>query len=301
MPSVVTRMLSGAAALVVAQSLISSARAAMIVDESFLTGATPSAGEYTSGATLGTQSPTVAGFTGTWLQSTGGGTVQAASLSTSYSSTEFDTPTGGSLVIAAAGHRVSRLFDSSVTSLMGTGSTGTVYLSFLAQFGGQGGFNYAALELGGDGSDGTRALDGSDGTRALGVGIVGATGIGFKVNSNASVFMPSPTVAANQTYTFLVKINFSSTAASDSLTMWVNPALGGVGDPMGGVAATGLNLRAVNRLQIASFNGSNSIFDEVRIGTSLQDVTAVPEPSSAALLAGSACIGLALARRRRRA
>ena len=289
--SVTTRILTGAAALVIAQSLISHAVAATIVHEAFLTGATPSAGEYTSGATLGAQNPTQAGFTGTWLQSTGGGTVQASSLSTSYAPTEFDTPIGGSLVLAN-GNRVSRLFDSSVTSLMGTTSTGTVYVSFLARFGGNAGFNFSSFELGGDGNDNTRALS---------VGILNSTGIGFKVNSGSNFFISSPAVVPNQTYTFVLKIGFSSTAASDSVTLWVDPVLGGVGDPTGGVSATGLDLRAVSRMQFGNFSGSSSIYDEVRIGTSLQDVTAVPEPSSAALLAGSACIGLALARRRRRA
>ncbi len=291
MTSVITRILPGAAALVVAQSLISSAGAATIVDEAFLTGATPSAGEYTSGATLGSQNPTQPGFTGAWQQSTGGGTVQASSLATSYASTDYDTPTGGSLVLANF-NRVSRLFDSSVTSLVSTTSTGTLYLSFLAQFGGNAGFNFSSLELGGDGNDSTRALA---------VGILNSTGIGFQVNSGSNFFVSNPAVVPNRTYTFVLKIGFSSTAASDSVTLWVDPVLGGVSDPTGGVSATGLDLRNISRLQFGNFSGSSSIYDEVRIGTSLQDVTAVPEPSSAALLAGSACIGLALARRRRRA
>jgi hypothetical protein len=94
---------------------------------------------------------------------------------------------------------------------------------------------------------------------------------------------------------FVVKFDLSAAAASDSVTVWLNPTLGGVGDPTGGIAVSGVDL-AWNTLMFSDYDGNSAAWDEVRWGTDFNSVTTIPEPTSALL--GSFGV-LALLRRRR--
>lgn len=283
-----TPLVSPSLALCIAVAGVShAAHAAVLASESFLTGANPSAGEYTAGA-INAQNPTVSGFTGTWSgTSSTQPTVSLTGLADS--DPNYLAPSGGSLV-SGAQQRVIRGFDTNLTNTFAGNST--VYMSILANFsGGLGAWNYAAFEVGSNG--------GADASKALAIGIDStvASNFMYQVNNGSKVSLGVTSNAA--THLFLMRFDMSTTAVSDSLRMWVDPDLsGGPGsDPSGGVSVTGLNLVTINNFRIGSGAGGNS-FDEIRFGTTLADVGVVPEPSSA-LLGGLGAMAL-LRRRRQR-
>lgn len=263
---------------------------AQLANDPFLTGATPANGEYSVGA-VQTQNPTVGGFTGDWSSTGGSGNVQSSSLS--YSASGYTAPTGGSLSLNDW-NRVGRLFDSSVVNSFSTSSSGTLYLSFLLQSDGAGN-GYQSFELyGGGWNDGTqRAFQLGSG----GWGDFNGGQFGFKENSGGPI---SDLGAVNTGVNlFLVRFDLGTGAGADSVTAWMNPTLtGGLSDPTGGVTVSGLDLRSVDRMSVATFGGgANLNADEIRLGTSLLSVTAVPEPAAISLLALGG-LGLLMARRK---
>jgi hypothetical protein len=103
----------------------------------------------------------------------------------------------------------------------------------------------------------------------------------------------------------------------DALDLWINPSQGeldafsisgvladlGTVDSSLSVVSTTVNFSDTSGVYLRASNSAttNWTADELRIGTTLADVaaSAVPEPASAAMLAGLAGLGLVLARRRR--
>jgi hypothetical protein len=234
-------------------------QAAPLANDPFLTGSTPANGQYAVAA-LGAQNPAVFGFTGAW---SGGGKVNATNLV--YSNPNYTAPSGGSISTTSA-NRWWRSLNSTVRSALSPTADGTVYMSIVAKFGGgSGSWGYAAFELGTSGIDAQKAL-------AIGIDNSVANFM-YQINNGTktSLGMAKDT----GTHLFLVKFVLSSTANSDAVTMWVDPVLGGAGDPSGGVAVTGVDLLAINDFHIGSGAAANS-FDEIRIGTTLLDVTTTP-------------------------
>ena len=267
--------------------------------------------ESFSGYTAGVQideganlpSPAVGGYTGSWTATNFG--TQQPSITTgslTYSDPLYlgssgdkagvpNNTTGGEITSANSG-RVYRSLDStlSVTSTTAT----TLYLSFLFQSGQETGITtYQTLHL----NQGTNG----DANRTFDIGItdngnLDGNEFGFGVNGNYGVGTAQELGAANSTVNlFVVKFDLSAAAASDSLTVWLNPTLGGVGDPAGGISISGVDL-AWNTLMFSDYEGNSAAWDEVRWGTDFNSVT-VPEPGSALL--GSFGV-LALLRRRRK-
>lgn len=247
-------------AIIVAASLGGTvASATPLANDPFLTGSTPANGEYAVGA-LGAQNPSVFGFSGAW---SGGGTVTATNLI--YSNPNYTASSGGSISTTSA-NRWIRSLNSTVRSALSTTADGTVYLSIVAKFGGgSGSWGYAAFELG---------TSGIDAQKALAVGIDNSVA-NFMYQINNGTKTSLGVVKDTATHLFLVKFVLSSTASSDAVTIWIDPVLGGAGDPTGGVTATGLNVLAMNDFSIGSGAAANS-FDEIRIGTTLLDVTTPP-------------------------
>ena len=106
----------------------------------------------------------------------------------------------------------------------------------------------------------------------------------------------------------LLKMDLDGTAATDTLSLWVDPNIGAGEGGLGTAMATwtSANLDAINgfRFQMGNSNASGIngqvIFDELRIGTTFADaVTGVPEPTILTLVAvGSGLMLLGLRRKR---
>jgi hypothetical protein len=103
---------------------------------------------------------------------------------------------------------------------------------------------------------------------------------------------------------FALKYDYDNT----SISFFYNPAPGsseGSLNPLGSITATSNNLATVHmnladiRIQTNNIYSGTVSFDEFRIGNTFADVAPIPEPSSAAALAGLATLGLAALRRRR--
>lgn len=261
------------------------ASAAIIVSDPFLTGGS----NYdTTAATITGQGPAVTGMTGNWLAGSPGN-FPVATVGLNYTGANYVAEAGGSLSKNGSG-RLGRL----LTTPYDNASTATVYLSFLMQTPTTFSGDYRALELHNGGF-----VDNTHREFQLGFhqgDFNSTTNYGVRLNnSNAT----RAVLGANNSGVnlFVAKFVFSTTTNADSVTVWHNPDLTGSGDPTGGTTLTGFDV-AFDRISVAGFSGPASSWDEIRIGTSFDDIrlVVVPEPS-AALLGGLGM--LALLRRRR--
>lgn len=272
--------------LVLSSSLI---RAAVLSHDSF--------SGYTAGELPFTTSPAVAGYTGNWSDVDFGNAEPAVTVgSLSYSDPLYAGSSGDRVTVAtntvsgeinaANSGRVFRMLDS--TLAVSDTTAGTLYMSFLFQSGQQtGATTYQMLSL--------YNTNTADANRNFDVGITDSPGqTGLAYNFGADNAYTSTGVATNTTvHLFVVKFDLSATAASDSITVWVDPTLG-AGDAAGGTTVSGKNL-TWDRLTFSDYDGNSAAWDEVRFGTDFNSVT-IPEPSAALL--GSLGV-LALFRRRK--
>jgi hypothetical protein len=266
--------------------MASTASAAIIVSDSFLTGGS----NYNTGsATITGQGPAVTGMTGNWLAGTAGN-FPVVTTGLNYTGTNYIAEDGGSLSRGTGSARLGRL----LTTPYDNASTGTVYLSFLMQTPNTFSGDYRALELHNGGF-----VDGTHREFQLGfqsTDFNSTTNYGVRLNNSNTTRAVLGTNNSGVNL-FVAKFVFSTTTNADSVTVWQNPDLTGSGDLTGGTTLTGFDM-AFDRISMAAFNGPATSWDEVRIGTSVDDIrlVVVPEPS-AALLGGLGV--LALLRRRR--
>lgn len=253
---------------------------------------------YTAGELPDNAAPAVAGYTGNWTATNFGSQQPSITVgSLVYSDAQYagssgdkvtvPTNTTGGEITASNSGRVYRSLDSTVAAT--ATSQGALYLSFLFQSGQEtGATTYQTLHLN-QGTDG-------DANRTFDIGITNNGGFnGLQYNFGVNGAYTGTGVTTDTTVRlFVVKFDLSSAAASDSVTVWTNPTLGGVGDPTGGVTVSGVNL-VWNSLMFSDYDGNSAAWDEVRFGTDFNSVT-VPEPGAALL----GCLGaLSLLRRRR--
>lgn len=278
-----------------ALALASTAHAALISTDSF--------SGYTLGELPSTTSPAVAGYTGNWTDvDFGDAEASVISGSLTYSNPLYlgssgdrvgvATNTAGGEINAGNSGRVFRLLDSSLAVTAAT--SGTRYLSFLFQSGQEtGASTYQMLDL--------YDTNTADANRNFTAGLTmngGNTGTFY--NFGVDEAYTSTGVAANtDVHLFVVKFDLSATAASDSVTVWIDPTLGS-NDPSFGLTVTGKDI-SFDRLGFSDYEGNSAAWDEINWGTTFNDVTlaAVPEPSTFAALAGLAVLGAATLRRRR--
>jgi hypothetical protein len=140
---------------------------------------------------------------------------------------------------------------------------------------------------------------------------INQTGNLFARGNGASNVLVGPTVYGTGTYFLVAQIQNDGTS-NDSIRLWVNPSLNGLGaaDFVFNAASAGgspnfyvsENASYGSRGVVLDFisngmvAGSTSV-DEIRIGTTLQDVGLIPEPSAALLLIAGGCLS-GLRRRR---
>lgn len=269
-------------------ALASQGRAAVISREQFLTGSNAAAGQYNI-ADVVVQGPTVQGYTGNYLAGSSSPDVVAGGLSFSNASGTVASSGGALQAVNANGDRAGRVLSSPVTS----STTGTLYLGFLLQLSSTDASVYRAFELHDGGFDDAA-------NRKLQVGLTstdfGNTNFGLRLFSNNS-FRIDLGAADTNTNLFVVKFQLGSTTNADSVTVYRNPT--NLTQEAGNTAAGTLSNFdfTFDRTSLAAFGGTGTITaDEVRIGTTWQDATTVPEPAAAGLL-GLGALGL-LARRR---
>jgi hypothetical protein len=122
----------------------------------------------------------------------------------------------------------------------------------------------------------------------LGTGVT-AVSPASRVFDGAHNYTPGSTLFLVLSYTF------GANAADDVARLWVNPIPGSLESANVPVVTTPLGIADVTNNQVQGFflrNNSvqpaSTVIDNLRIGTSWEDVTPVPEPSSATLLVLSA-------------
>lgn len=164
-------------------------------------------------------------------------------------------------------------------------STDTVYYSFLAQSDSTAGFNGLNIYNGG--------------TENLGVGKNSGSGNFSAFQPNGDIGAPATTLDSD-VHLFVVKVEYNAGANNDVSTVWLDPdvTLDEASQAAGSfsvLAAADQNFNQFRLRGNATWN-----FDEIRFGTTFEDVTPqipVPEPATASLLA---LCGMGLAARRRR-
>ncbi len=265
-----------------------SAQVTPLVEDSFETGT----GGYTTGVNLNGQAPSsTTGFTGSWTNTSGGFQVQSTGLS--YGSL---VTSGGAAFATGSNARIGRLLQTTYDSTF----SGTLYFSFLMQLESVGG-HYQALEFHNGGfSDGTHRQF----LIASGGNITGLSNDVFAYRfTDGTSSTPFGTADTNVNM-FVVKLELSASAGSDSITIYRNPTdLLVEGNNTITANASGQDI-VFDRITLAFFpagevDPSSVTFDELRLGTSFASVTPVPEPRSAATLLGLVALGMVGLNRRR--
>ena len=180
-----------------------------------------------------------------------------------------------------------------LTTAYDNSSTGTVWISWLYQQANTTDTTYRALELHNGITEGSPLPDAN---RVFHAGHSGGdfgsnTEFGFRVNNDNGLQATTGVAVNTDVNLFILKIELSDVANSDSVTLWVNPAdFSSEGALGSGTTVSGFDLQ-FDQVTLADFGGSELSLDEIRIATTLADATPVPEPTSMALLAlGSACL-----------
>jgi hypothetical protein len=232
---------------------------------------------YTAGAELPGQNPTIVGYTGGWTD-VAFGNAEPAVIAGSLTYGGANYAAGGGDMVGkgadtagiGAGNsgRVERLLDS---ALVVTDSTaGTVYLSWLFKTGNENAAAqanvYQTLAL----WNGTGATDSlRDFEAGIAAGDFATTNYGFRVDNNAPANLNL--APDSNVHLIVAKFTLSATAASDSVTVWIDPVLG-AGEPAGGVTVSGKDL-AFDRLVLSDFASNSSAWDDIRWGAAFDDVT----------------------------
>jgi len=106
-------------------------------------------------------------------------------------------------------------------------------------------------------------------------------------------------MTASATSLVLFRIDFSA-AGNDTLSLWVDPDVNNLGTAATVSSENWLGASGITSVSVFSYNGLRPLVDNVRLSDdadAFAQVTGVPEPSSAALIA-LASVAFACGRRR---
>jgi hypothetical protein len=128
--------------------------------------------------------------------------------------------------------------------------------------------------------------------------------VGFRINAgvieaviNGAITSTGVSLSNGVTGLLVGRISFSDTANSDTLSLWLNPAIQDTLVPTGAIASVTGDIHS-DRLKIPTLGfrgggGFTGTVDEIRIGTTFNDVVAVPEPATlTVVLAGLGVLGM---------
>jgi hypothetical protein len=196
----------------------------------------------------------------------------------------------GGNTLTTAGGAITGAIDT--TAILTTAqTTGTVWTSFLVQYTVSPFVEFARVQIQSGGTEMFQLAADRDATNNFYMSR--RAGAGGNLNTSTGV-----SIVEDQTFLIVGKLNLTAQTAD----FWVNPTLS-LSDPTSPQASFTTTGLALDRLQLIFNSTANVTFDEVRLGTTFNDVTpfttAVPEPSSYAALAGAALLGFTLIRRRR--
>lgn len=237
--------------------------------DNFDTGANPAAGEYTAGATLLGQNPSIVGWSGPWNDGFGGANLQVVETGLSFNTLPVS---GGAVQTSADANRAGRNLSNPVD-----GSTvRTQYFSFLMQA--EGATNGSQITYGGLELHNANGL--GDGDRQFQI-VVGENLDGVSQTSNYSAVLfnsDDPQFAADLgpndglTNFFVAKFEFSDIDNMDSVSVYRNPSL--AAEPANAdFSSTGFNIN-INSTTFARFGLAGTFtFDELRFGSTYESVT----------------------------
>jgi len=274
---------------------VGSAQAQLFVDP-FLSGSTPSSGEYADGAALDGANPTVNGFDGAWSANndtnngqfvTTSGGLTYSGLGTSGGAVDWNrSNSGGGFV---ANKNWSRNYSGSIAGSTQTEVWGSLLFRYNSTYQGTSNFDY---------NWGNAFL-----TPNLVITVDDTNG------DSISFATQSANVTLDADTTYLILWKSVGDFANDTLDVWLNPDLSGgesgIGDGnlidfTGGYRSndTTVGTALDGSFSFGGGTSQSATYDEFRIGASFADVAPVPEPSAGLLFV----IGLgALCLRRRKA
>jgi len=244
-------------------------QAVQISADPFLTGVE----NYSAGINnLVTQGPAITGYSGNWLPAYGG----AQSPDVLEASLDYPglTSTGGAISYTNGGNgRCGRVLSTSY----GNSYSGSIYVGVLVQLE-TASSDYRAFELheGGFDDGGNRRLQIAVG-ESVG-GLVPTSDFALRINETTGMSLGAHDTDVNL---FVIRIDFSDAAASDTVTVYRNPTdLTVEANNTASATVTNVDFR-FDRTSFARFNSSTGIaFDELRIGTTFNDITGVVNPDA---------------------
>jgi hypothetical protein len=252
-------------------------------------------------SSLTTQNPAVTGYQDPWAITNGLGSVSplVSTGSLAYGNPLYLPSTGDKVSTPAdatginvntnAG-RVGRLL---APALVVTNQTnGTRYLSWLFKSGNENAaanpqvHQSLALFQGALGTDANRRFDAGSSDD------YGTPNYGFRLNNSGALIGNLGLPTDSSVRLFVAKFSLSANAASDVVTVWIDPALGS-GEPAGGVTLPATDL-TWDRLAFSDYASNSSNWDEIRWGSTFDSVTLTTTPPNtfSTWISGYPAVGL---------
>jgi hypothetical protein len=236
---------------------------------------------------LATQNPVITGYQDPWAITNGLGSVSplVSTGSLAYGNPLYLPSTGDKVStpadatginVAANAGRVGRLLAPALVVTNQT--TGTRYLSWLFKSGNENAapdpqvHQSLALFQGALGTDANRRFDAGSSND------YGTPNYGFRLNNSNALRGNLGVPTDSNVRLFVAKFQLSADAASDVVTVWLDPVLGS-GEPAGGVTLAATDL-AWDRLAFSDYASNSSNWDEIRWGSTFDSVTLGSTPAN---------------------